>query len=161
MHYNQSERQAFGTSILGFRVDRATQLIAESTNYALFTIAGGLVLLRAIVGEVTIVIGATHEAKLTVYPTLTTAGDTDLCTALDLNVGGIAPVTVGCLLSITGTPGDAMLVSIKGSVETMLPKGVVLQEGGLHLTGSTTTTGSIKWSMWYIPIDKGAYVTAA
>ena len=158
MHYNQGERQAFAASILGIRVDKTTSALPTiATTDNLFTIAGGLVLMRAIVGEITVVIETqANAAKLQALPTPTTAGDTDLCAALDI---GAVPCDVGCLLSITGTPGDAMLVVDKGSCETMLPKGVVLQEGHVALHCAATNTGEIKWSMWYIPIDKGAYVT--
>jgi len=158
-HYNQSERQAFAATVLGIRVDRATAALPQGTNAAIFTIAGGLVLMTAIVGEVTTVIASVaNSAKLTAYPTAAAAADTDLCAALDV---GTTPCDVGDLLSITGVPGSAMVASDVGSVETMLPKGVILQEGALHLACTASQTGNIKWSIWYMPLEKGGYVVAA
>jgi len=159
-HYNQSERQAFSQTILGIRVDRATATLPKSTNGALFTIAGGLVLMTAIIGEVTTIIEVqANVTKLTSYPTAAAAADTDLCTTLD--IGAATPCNVGEILSITGTPGDAMVADGVGSVQTMLPKGVVLQEGTLDLDCGATNTGNIKWSIWYMPLEKGGYVVAA
>ena len=38
---------------------------------------------------------------------------------------------------------------------------VVLPVGTLNLRLSASSTGSIKWSIWYLPLEDGAYVTAA
>ena len=158
-YYNQSTRDIATSLVLGIQVDRATAVVPQSTNHALFTIAGGTVIMTAILGEVTVTFGAAAcNIKLTSYPTVTTAADTDISTAVDLGTG----CAVGDMISITGAPGDNTLVSHKGSVQIMNYKGVVLQEGGLHLDCSTSVaTAKIKWSMWYTPLEKGAYVTAA
>jgi hypothetical protein len=155
-NYNQSTRQSLADIILGMRVDRATATLPQSTNAAIFTIAGGNVLMTGILGEVTVAIGAADNTKLTAYPTLTTAGDTDLCATVDIDT-----CDIGDLLSITGTPATAMLVAHKGAVQMGGPHGVVLQPGGLPLDCDASTTGSIKWSIFYIPLEDGAYVTAA
>jgi hypothetical protein len=67
---------------------------------------------------------------------------------------------VGTLLSITGTVGDAMLGDDAGGV-AMQDRPVALPVGTLDLRLSASSTGECKWSIWYVPIDDGAYVTAA
>lgn len=141
---------------LGAQLVRATATLPQSGNHALFTITGGKILMTSIQGEVTVDIGGTDNVKLTAYPTLTTAGDTDLCTAIDIDT-----CVVGDVLGITGTPGEALLVAHKGVVQQMLTGGVILQTGALHLVADASRTGSIKWKMTYIPLDDGAEVTVA
>jgi len=155
-NFNQSTRNMMEAMILGLRVTRATATLPQTTNSSLFTIAGGVVLMTGILGEVTTAIGAADNTKLTHYPTVATAGDTDICGTVDIDT-----CDIGDMLSITGTPADAMLVAHKGSVQMMQYKGVVLQEGTLDLDCDASTTGAIKWSLWYIPLEPGAYVTAA
>jgi len=57
-----------------------------------------------------------------------------------------------------------MVTSVNNSA-TMLglaPEFVVLATGSLKLVvGVGSTTGAIKWSLFYIPLDDGAYVSAA
>lgn len=155
-NFNQSTRNMMESMILGLRVIRATATLPQTTNSSLFTIAGGVVLMTGILGEVTVAIGGTDNTKLTHYPTVATAGDTDLCATVDIDT-----CDIGDMLSITGTPADAMLVAHKGSVQMMQYKGVVLQEGTLDIDCDASRTGSIKWSIWYIPLETGAYITAA
>ena len=155
-NYNQSTREMMTSVVLGIQVDRATATLPQTTNAAIFTIAGGTVLMTGILGEWTVACGGSDNIKLTAYPTSTTAADTDLCGAADLDA-----CDIGDMVSITGTPGDNILVSHKGSVQMMLPKGVVLQEGGLHLDCDASRAGNVKWSLWYTPLETGAYVTAA
>ena len=157
--YNQSTRDLMTTMVLGIQVDRASAIVPQTTNHALFTIAGGRIILTGILGEVTVTFGANAcNIKLTSYPTVATAADTDLSTAVDLGTGCV----VGDMVSITGTPGDNTLVSHKGSVQMMEYKGIMIQEGGIHLDCSTSVAAAaMKWSMWYTPLEKGAYVTAA
>ncbi len=140
---------------LGIRVVEEGITIAASTTVTVFTIAGGRVLLTGIFGECVTAVGAAENAKFTHLPTLTTAGDTDLCATADINT-----CDVGDHISMTGKPGDALLVAHKGSVECMDYKGVLLQEGTLTFDYDATTTGEFDFEMYYIPIDDGAYVTS-
>ena len=148
--------KAFRKLQLGRKVDRATATLPQGTSAAIFNIAGGRVLVTTILGEVTVAIGGANATKLVGNPTVATAGDTDLCATADIDT-----CDVGDLLAITGTPGDALLVAHKGAVQTMLVKGVVLQTGTLDLDCAGSVTGSVKWTLFYVPIDDGAYVAAA
>ena len=153
---NDSYRLMLNTVGLGIRVDRATATIPATTNEPIFTISNGVILMTGILGECTTDVGGAVNLLLQHFPTVATAGDTDLCAV----VAGAA-VDVGDMLSITGAPGDAMLAANSAAPQCMKYKGVVLQEGTIDFDTSTTTTGAFKWSIWYVPLEKGALVTAA
>jgi hypothetical protein len=153
-YYDLLTRQRLADVRLGFRVDRDTATLPQTTNHALFNIAGGRVLMTAIIGEVTTAIGGADNTKLTAYPTVATAGTTDICANLDIDT-----CDVGDILSITGTPADAMLVAHGGAAQT--GKAVVLPIGTLNLACAANRDGAIKWSLFYFPLDDGAYVEAS
>ena len=135
------------------KVSRATDTLPATADEALFTITGGRVKLMQIVGEVTTVIQTqANNTKLKFNPTATGA-DTDLCAVLNISADA-----VGTLYGITGTVADAMidgLLQVKGQVAT-----IILSEGDIELDCAATNTGSVKWDVWYIPLDEGATVTA-
>ncbi len=138
----------------GIKVSRATGTLPASTTKALFTIAGGRVLLLGIVGEVTTAIqNQACNTKLTANPT--TGTDVDICAVLS-----IANDEIGCLYGITGLFSDAMVGSNAGA--GVWPRNpVVLPAGTLDLSTAATNTGSVKWDLWYVPLDTSATVTAA
>lgn len=140
----------------GIRVDRATATLPQSTDEAIFTITTGRILLVGLVGEVTTVIGTgtTPEMKVKFNPTATGA-DTDIAANLD-----IADDAVGTLYSITGTVANAVqegLLVING----MLAAPLVLSEGDIEIEMDESVTGSVSWSLMYVPWDADAEVAAA
>jgi len=144
--------------ILGYRVDRATDTLPASTDEALFTITGGRVLVTGLIGEVTTAIqNQANVTKLKFNPDATGA-DVDLCATLD-----IANDAVGTLYSITGDFSDAMKDGLNAlESDAMLEHGrVVLSEGALEIDCGATNTGSVAWTLFYVPLDTGAAVSAA
>ena len=137
----------------GTKVDRAAAVLPATAYGALFTVTGGRVLITNIVGEVTVVCSATAtNAKLVATPTVGTAVD------VAANVA-VTSKEVGTLLGITGLFSDAMVASNAGA--TVAPRNaVVVPVGTLGVTTSATNTGSVKWSITYIPLDDGAAVAA-
>lgn len=140
--------------VLGQKVDRATATLPQTATGALFNITGGRVLVTDITGEVTTVLGATAtNAKLVSTPTTGTA--VDLCAVL-----AVASKEVGTLFGITGLFSDAMVGANAGA--SVAPRnGVVIPIGSIGLNTSASNTGSVKWSITYVPLDNGATVTAA
>lgn len=138
---------------LGMKVERATANI--TTGLSLFTISGGRILLRAIIGEVTTLIETkTVNFKLSLNPT--TGTTTDLCANLDLSAD-----EKGTLYTIAGNnPSTAMQRGESGNVLGQATD-VVCAIGTIDATVGATHTGSIKWTLFYIPIDDGASVAAA
>lgn len=139
---------------LGTKVDRTTAALPQTTQSALFTIAGGRILLTSIVGEVTTVIQTqANNTKLVSNPT--TGTDVDICAVLDVTAD-----QVGCLYGITGLFSDALVGANAGA--TVVPRNaVVLPIGTLDLSCAASNTGSVKWSITYVPLDDGASVVAA
>lgn len=141
-------------ALLGFKVDRVAATLPASTTTTYFTIAGGRVLLLALVGEVTTIVQAQATTfKLTSTPTTGTA--VDVCATVDLNAK-----EAGTLLGVTGLPADAMVATNAG-LTTGFKQQLFLPIGNLRATTVATSTGATKWSLFYIPIDDGASVVAA
>lgn len=142
------------TLLYGTRVDRATAALPASTTGSLFTVTGGRVILTSIVGEVTTVI-QTQACNTKIVSTPTTGTAVDLCAVLDITAD-----EVGCLYGITGLFSDAMVGSNAGA-GPVLHRPIVIPIGSIKLSTAATNTGSVKWSMTYIPLDNGATVAAA
>jgi hypothetical protein len=148
------DQQAFAGVLLGFRVDRATAALPASISAPIFNVVGGRVALLGILGEVTVIIQAQANAtKLVGTPTVGTA--VDLCATADINA-----LEVGGKLSLAGPLATALQKTLAGA-NVMPTNGVVLSTGTLNLSCAATNTGSIKWSVWYVPLDDGASITAA
>lgn len=138
----------------GLVVERATALPPQTASDDLFTVVGGRVLLKQIIGEVTTQIGAVaNNTNLEFNPDDAARGD--MCAVL--NITGDA---VGTLYGITGTAATAMqeaTVSLaRQATELILKPGVI----ELHCAGNSGT-GAIKWTVLYVPIDDGAYIEVA
>lgn len=145
---------AYRKSLFGVRVNRATAALPQTTQSALFTVATGRILLTSIVGQVTTVIQTqANNTKIVSNPT--TGSDVDLCAVLDITAD-----QVGCLYGITGLFSDAMVGANAGA--TVVPRNaVVIPVGTIDLSCAASNTGSVKWSITYVPLDDGASVTAA
>lgn len=143
---------------LGARVKRATAALPQSTAGTLFTISGGKVLVTALYGEVTTAIQAqANAAKIQFDPT--DAGATqDLCATTDINADA-----VGTMYSITGTPAGVLqdALNFLSADKVIAAQGIVLKPGAILLNCAASNTGSVKWDLWYVPLDDGAKVAAA
>jgi hypothetical protein len=153
-NFNSSTREMVSAISAGLRVDRATATLPQTTAGALFTISGGTVAITGIVGEVTTVIQTqANNTKLTANPT--TGSSSDICAVLDTSAD-----EVGCLYGITGTIGDALIGANAGA--TQLPaNAVVANIGTIDLDCAASNSGAVKWSIWYVPLEDGAVITAA
>jgi hypothetical protein len=138
----------------GKKVDRATATLPQTTAAAIFNIVGGRVIMTQIVGEVTVVIQTqANNTKLTANPT--TGTSVDICAVLSITAD-----EVGTLYGITGLNTDAMIGINAGALPAQT-RDVILPVGTLDLDCAASNSGSVKWTMFYIPLDDGAYVTAA
>jgi hypothetical protein len=140
--------------ILGTSVSRAAALLPATTQAAIFTVAGGKVLVTSLIGEVVVVMPATaNVVKVTGNPTAGT--DVDWCTTTST-----ASAEVGATLSL-GAAALAVKNAGGGSLGSIAP-GYIAQIGTIDLvTTGTAATGTVKWTLTYIPIDDNAVVTAA
>lgn len=141
--------------LLGVRVDRATDTLPQTGDEALFTVTGGRVVITSLVGEVTTVIQTqANNTKVKFNPDATGA-DQDLCAVLDISADA-----VGEMYSITGTVGDNMASDLL-IANGVLQDPLVLSEGDIELDCAASNTGSVGWTLTYIPLDDGAAVAAA
>lgn len=151
---NQSQIDALTLTRLGIRVDRATATLPQTTASAIFTISGGRVIAFLILGQVTTVIQTqANNAKLTSVPTA--GSSVDICAVKD-----ITALEVGGKLVVNGVFATALTQANAGAIiaETVP---VILDPGSLKLDCAASNTGSVKWSLWYLPVDDGGTVIAA
>ncbi len=138
---------------LGERVDRAADNI--TTGEELFLVKGGRVIVNLILGEVTTVIESKAVTfRLSANPTVGTI------THLTGATGDLNAAEQGTLLTVTGTITDDIQKGSSGSIKAQLAS-LVVAVGAIEATVGDTHTGAIKWSLWYTPLDDGAYVEAA
>lgn len=140
--------------VKGIVVNRDTDVPPQTANEDIFTIVGGRVLLVQILGEVTTVIGAgASNLRIRHNPTIGAVGN--ICADV-----AIANDAEGVIYGITGTVATAMQKSTDALVAQA--DELILQTGTINIIASGSTgTGSIKWSVLYVPIDDGAYVEVA
>lgn len=141
---------------LGRKVDRATATLPATTDQTLFTITGGRIILTSVLGEVTTAVQAQATlAKLKSVPT--TGTSKDISGTLDLT-----GFEVGALISLDGAAlTTALSGSNAGAALATTRGGIFLPIGSLKLNTAATSTGSVKWSITYIPYDDGSTVAAA
>lgn len=148
-----NDAAAFRKARLGLQVLQPAKTVPQNTLSALFTVAGGRVIVTSIVGEVTTVIGGTTpSAKLVANPTV--GADTDIVTAV-----AITSDAVGNLYGVS-TVGGALGVLESAAPIPQEPFAVKAGTIDLHVSAADAT-GAIKWSLTYVPLDDGASVTAA
>ena len=145
---------AYRDLLWGAHVARATATLPQSTNAPIFTVAGGRVLVTALFGEVTTVLGAVGNMKLIATPT--TGSAADMCAVV-----AAGTKEVGTIFSITGKASDAMVATSSGFGPGFAYWGVLVDIGTINLSLSASSTGSVKWDLFYTPLDDGGVVTAA
>jgi hypothetical protein len=152
--YGKSTRQRIADIAGGIRVDRDTASLPQSATGNLFDVDGGKCLVLGIVGEVTTAIqNQANNTKLQANPD--TGTTVDMCAVLD-----IANDEEGCLYGITGTITDALVGANAGNAPWPSQK-LVVNAGTIDLVCAASNTGSVQWSVWYVPLEEGAEITAA
>ena len=137
---------------LGIRVQFATATLPQGGASTLFTITGGQILVRSLIGEVTTIIQTqANNTKIVLNPTAA-GDDQDLCAVLDITADA-----VGELYTISGTVGDAMRSDLLIG-NPILSAPLVLSEGVIELDCSANNSGSVKWDLIYVPLDTAATV---
>jgi hypothetical protein len=147
---------ALRLNVLGQVVQRAAALLPATTQAAIFTVAGGKVLVTSLIGEVVVAMPATaNTVKITGNPTAGT--DVDWTSATST-----ASKEAGSILTPAVTAGGALVAANAGGGNAIAPAGYVAQIGTIDLvTSGTAATGTVKWTLTYVPIDDGASVSAA
>lgn len=150
-----NQASAYRLANFGVKVDRAVGNIAQTGDLTLFTVAGGKVIVTSIVGVVGTVIQAQANAvKLKSVPTTGTAKD--ISGTFDVN-----GLEAGGILTLDATTLATALSGTNAGAALMTKVGVIVPIGSIKMNAAASNTGTIQWSLTYIPYDDGATVVAA
>lgn len=153
-YLNQSQKDVAGLLTLGIKVSKSAASLPQSATQNLFTVAGGRVLIRRMVGQVTTVIQSTDPVlKVTATPTTGTA--VDVASTVDTSSLDEA----GGLLVVEGD-GTALVKSTAGAA-FIGPNEWLCAPGTIDLISGASKTGATKWDLYYFPYDDGASVVSA
>lgn len=131
-----------------------TPLAASATT--LFTVSGGRILLKYLVGTVTTAIQAqATTTQLIATPSTGSATNLSNSTA-DLTGAAVNnTVSLGAALgtAVLGTAGALLLVEVP-----VLITATATITNAISVTFGAASTGALKWDMIYVPLDTGSQV---
>jgi len=140
------------TLLYGQRAEKSTGTLA-ATTISLFTVAGGVVALTSIYGQVTTAITVANSYKLQANPTTGTTGD--IVAATDI---GTTDTPAGSLLGFDGVA--ASTIQQNPGVVPMLLRPIAVNTGVIESV-SAGTDGVILWVVTWVPLTTGATLVAA
>jgi hypothetical protein len=134
------------------RVSRATDTLPQTATETIFEVEGGRIALLALIGEVTTAIQ--NQACNFSYVVDSDAGAAD-----DLGSAvSVANLGVGVYITAEGDGTAALTGGVGWGQACLTP--VVVGPGAIQVTTSASNTGSVKYDLYYLPLDEAAYVTA-
>jgi hypothetical protein len=141
----------------GIVVTRAAAALPQATAAAIFTVTGHI-LMKRIVGVVTVTIGNIPNATKIKGNSTGAGATTDLCATLDIDNAAAT-----ARLEITGTFGNAMVKTTDVPLAKVQAAEIVIPPGTIDLdcAGSDGGSGRVRWSITYVPLESGAGVVAA
>lgn len=151
-----------GTGVVDqfIHVQRAAATIPATTTDIIFRVFGGRVLVKMLVGEVTTVIQTQADNMKVSSKRLTNAGVAS-GTAVDIAANvDITGKEVGSSYFVEGDGTAGVLSNAGGALIGANSGNWIAPQGEIYLTTSATNTGAMKWDIWYLPLDEGAYVKA-
>lgn len=143
-------------------LNQATRTTAKKTQNPiatanLFTVSGGAVRVRTIVGHITTVIQAQANACQLVH-TPTGGAGVNLCATLD-----VTGADVRKFLTIDGVKANPMILSTDEGVVVaaqLAGDGIVLAPGTISLSGAASNSGEVDWYIYFEPLAPGATIVA-
>ena len=150
------DRAGVRSTHIGIAVDRATAALPATTTADIFSVDGGRVLVTGLIGEITTVI-QTQACNLSIVHDPDNGGsNVTLASTLDVSADAVASNYV-----LNTTAGGALVNSAANiAYGAKLAVPFVLDVGDIALTTSATNTGSVQWTVFYVPLDDGATITA-
>jgi hypothetical protein len=156
LNLSENTAQRIADMVVGCRVDRAAAVF-NGAGQDIFSVEGGNIELRGFYGEIMVAIDGASTAAISFDVDEAAALDTALGSAtgnLNTYIAGrmfTLPVAAGAL-TVSGTCGAAPINVVPNYI---LPPGDIVLT-----TTAATTLGTVRWSLWYVPVDPGAYVVA-
>ena len=145
--------------LLGEQISRAAAVLpASGVSTPYFTVTGGRVIITSLVGVIT----AVNDAQLTTLK-FSAVPTTGTATNMSAVSASLASAEIGCLLSLDGVIATALQATpaASGAVGLMTKSQVVAKGTIDAVTATATSPATASWKLTYIPLDDGAYVTAA
>lgn len=156
--YQQLLGNGLASARLGVKVTKAKADLLDGTQKAMFTVAGGRVLITSLSIEVCDAACAAGANNTQIKTNPTVGTDANMCAVLDMDAK-----EQGAICSITGEPATALTGGSGGGAVGMLAPWIV-PEGTIDLSSAAdggSGGATIACECWYIPLDAGATVTAA
>lgn len=149
-----NEGAAFRKSILGNGpVSKSTGTITGNPTTALYTIAGGEVLITGVWGKVTTAL-STDSGTYALQANPTTGDTQTIVTATDL---GTSDTAVGSLIGVSRTAAAAPSFLRGGHVKL----DAVVTTGQIEFVGAASANGAITFYVTWVPLTDGATLVAA
>ena len=139
---------------LGIGLVRPTATLPQTAAGAIFNIVGGNVLMTLLIGRITVVLGAVGNMTFNENPTI---GTTEVIAAAT----AVGTYAQDDLIGIDGVPAGTVLPQATGGIPGMTTQGGILRVGTLEVELSDSSTGSVEWTVFYKPLEVGAYMSVA
>ena len=149
-------------TILGYRAQTAAKTVPQNATQTVFTVSAGRIMITALYGLVTTIIGGTTPAAKYIA-TPTTGSANDMCTTLAITSDEVGmmwtlPSAVGSALvgaASTGKSGSVSAAGTGGLCGQIVAPGTI----GFNVSAADAT-GAVIHTLYYIPIDDAARVAA-
>jgi len=138
---------------IGIPLLRPAALFTGASDTPIYTVVGGRVAVKSIVGQITVAASGATNISLQSNPTVGT-------TSLMCAVLAAAALEVATLLTINGDIGTAMWGVNAGAGEGQVQNSI-LPVGQIEFVLSGAETITVSWLVHYVPVDTGAYLTVA
>jgi hypothetical protein len=136
----------------------ASKTLPATTTQQLFRVRGGRVLVKYLIGEVTTVV-QTQACNLKVSSKKLDNTSTAVGTAKDISANvDITAMEVGATYFVEGDGTAGVLATAGGTYVGPNTGYFIVPQGEIYVTSSATNTGAMKWDIFYMPLDEGAYV---
>jgi len=154
-NYSVDTQSKLADMRLAFRVVRPTALLTAAT-VPIFYVYGGNVLMTGFYGEIMVVLDAASVISINMDVD-TGAGDT----ALAANGADANTYVAGRMCYLPAVAGVLTWTAECGACPVNVAPDYVLRPGHIDMVcNGAATLGSMRWTMWYVPVTAGAYVVA-
>jgi hypothetical protein len=154
--YNASARARLADINLGLKVERAAALI--DATQTLFTISGGRIALLGLVGEFT-----TNATEATTLQINCNSSGSAVDTPLTGGGASLAAALIESKLTLPAAVGSNITLSTGQAACILSAAPIYIISAGViqAVIGTGNSTGKVKWTLWYVPVDDGASVVAS
>lgn len=160
LNISEDTAQRIADMHVGLRVDRAAAILANGAQ-TLFTVSGGNILLTGFYGEIMVAIDAAATLILNYDADISANASVYVDTVLGTISANPNGYVAGRMAYLPVEGGAITWTAAGGACPIDIAPIMVLPPGHFDLTaGAATTTGTMRWSMWYVPLEAGVNVVS-